>query len=53
MNNRPFILTGNIYLSNKEYIIGKVIKNRNVEDKEKCVQILKHRRLLSSSTSLR
>ena len=40
MNNRPFILTGNIYLSNKEYIIGKVIKNRNVEDKEKCVQIL-------------
>ncbi len=42
MNNRPLILKGNINIKNvDEYIIGKIIKNKNVEDrKEEYIQIL-------------
>lgn len=39
MNERPFILKGNISLLD-EYIIGKVIVNKNVEDKEMFIQVL-------------
>ena len=36
MNYRPFVLKGIINVSNKdEYIIGKIIKNKNVNDEEK------------------
>lgn len=43
MNHRPFILKGNIYIHNKdEYIIAKVIKNKNVNEEEKSeyIQVL-------------
>ena len=43
MNHRPFILKGsNIYIVNKEeYIIGKIIKNKNVkEEKEQYIQVV-------------
>lgn len=39
MNERPLILRGNINIKN-EYIIGKVIKNQNIEEKENCIQVL-------------
>lgn len=38
--DRPFILRGNIHIKN-EYIIGKIIKNKNVEEKrEEYIQVL-------------
>lgn len=41
MNNRPLTLRGDIVIRNSdEYIIGKIIKNRNVDDKEEYIQIL-------------
>ena len=41
MNNRPLILKGNIFIRNEDkYIIGKIIKNKNVSDKEKYIQVL-------------
>ena len=41
MNNRPLILKGNIVIRNEDkYIIGKIIKNKNVSDKEKYIQVL-------------
>lgn len=43
MKHRPFILKGNIYISNiDEYIIGKIIKNKNVneEEKKQYIQVL-------------
>ena len=41
MQNRPFILKGNISIKNEdEYIIGKIIKNKNVEEKQEYIQIL-------------
>ena len=41
MNNRPLILRGNINIKNAdEYIIGKIIKNGNIEDKENYIQVL-------------
>lgn len=43
MNHRPFILKGNIYIHNKdEYIIAKVIKNKNVNEEKKSeyIQVL-------------
>lgn len=41
MNHRPLILKGNIVIKNvDEYIIGKIIKNKNVLDKEEYIQIL-------------
>ena len=43
MNHRPFILKGKICINNKEqYIIGKIIKNKNVdtEEKDKFIQVL-------------
>lgn len=41
MNNRPLILKGNIVIRNEDkYIIGKIIKNKNVFDKEKYIQVL-------------
>lgn len=39
MNNRPFVLEGNTNI-NCDYIIGKIIKNKNVEDKQKYIQVL-------------
>ena len=39
--NRPLILRGNIIVRNKDkYIIGKIIKNANVQDKENYIQVL-------------
>lgn len=35
MENRPLVLTGKIILNKKGYIIGKIIKNNNVEQDEK------------------
>ncbi len=41
MNHRPLILQGNIVIRNvDEYIIGKIIKNKNVQNKEDYIQIL-------------
>lgn len=41
MQDRPFILKGNIKVNNfDEYIIGSVIKNDNVDNKECFVQLL-------------
>lgn len=41
MNNRPLILKGDIIVRNiDEYIIGKIIKNKNVINKEEYIQIL-------------
>lgn len=41
MQNRPFILKGNISIKNNdEYIIGKIIKNKNVDEKQEYIQIL-------------
>lgn len=41
MNNRPLILRGNIIIRNiDEYIIGKIIKNKNIVNKENYIQIL-------------
>lgn len=41
MNKRPFILKGNIFVNNyDEYIIGKIVKNNNVEDKSIYIQVL-------------
>lgn len=48
MNHRPFILKGNIYIHNKdEYIIAKVIKNKNVNEEEKSeyIQVLDNNNL--------
>ena len=46
MNNRPFILKGNIIVrNNDEYIIGKIIKNENVEDKSKYIQVLEDKKI--------
>ena len=39
MNERPFILKGKIFLR-EECIVGKVIVNKNVEDKTRYIQIL-------------
>lgn len=39
MSERPLILKGKIFLR-EEYIIGKVIVNKNVEDKTRYIQIL-------------
>lgn len=39
--NRPLILRGNIVVRNiDKYIIGKIIKNANVQDKENYIQVL-------------
>lgn len=39
--NRPIILRGKIVVQNvDQYIIGKVIKNKNVENKKKYIQVL-------------
>lgn len=41
MKNRPLILKGNINIKNTdEYIIGKIIKNKNIENKETYIQVL-------------
>lgn len=41
MNNRPLILKGSIVIKNvDEYIIGKIIKNKNIVNKENYIQIL-------------
>ena len=41
MNNRPLFLKGNIQIINRDgYIIGKIIKNKNVEEKQDYIQIL-------------
>ena len=41
MKNRPLILKGNININNtEEYIIGKIIKNKNIENKETYIQVL-------------
>ena len=41
MNNRPLRLQGNINIKNSDgYIIGKIIKDKNVEDKEDYIQVL-------------
>lgn len=41
MNKRPFILRGNININNNDgYIIGKIVKNNNVEDKTGYIQVL-------------
>ena len=46
MNNRPFILKGNINIQNPDqYIIGKIIKNKNVEEKEKYIQVLDNKNI--------
>lgn len=43
MNNRPLILRGNIIVKNQnDYIIGRIIKNKNVEEKNKYIQILEN-----------
>ena len=36
MQDRPLVLRGYIHLNN-EYIIGKIIKNKKVTDKENCI----------------
>ena len=46
MQNRPFILKGNISIKNEdEYIIGKIIKNKNVEEKQEYIQILDNKNI--------
>ena len=41
MNSRPLYLKGNIKINNEdEYIIGKIIKNSNVEEKYNFIQVL-------------
>ena len=41
MNYRPFILKGKINIKNPDKcIIGKIIKNRNIDEKQDCIQIL-------------
>lgn len=41
MKNRPLILKGNINIKNTdEYIIGKIIKNKNIENKKTYIQVL-------------
>ena len=41
MSNRPLILRGNINIKNMDgYIIGKIIKNKNIVDKEEYIQLL-------------
>ena len=46
MNNRPFILKGNINIQNPDqYIIGKIIKNKNVEEKESYIQVLDNKNI--------
>ena len=46
MNNRPFILKGNINIQNSDqYIIGKIIKNKNVEEKESYIQVLDNKNI--------
>lgn len=44
MNERPLILRGNIKLQT-DYIIGKIIKNNVVEEKEKFIQVLDNNNL--------
>ena len=39
MGNRPTILKGNILIS-KEYIVGKIIKNQNIINKQEYIQVL-------------
>lgn len=39
MNNRPLILKGYINIKS-DYIIGKIIKNKNVEDRSDYIQVL-------------
>lgn len=46
MNHRPFILKGNINIQNPDqYIIGKIIKNKNVEEKESYIQVLDNKNI--------
>jgi His-Xaa-Ser system radical SAM maturase HxsC len=46
MNNRPLILKGNIVIREiNEYIIGKIIKNKNVINKEMYIQVLDDKNL--------
>lgn len=46
MNNRPFILKGNINIQDPDqYIIGKIIKNKNVEEKESYIQVLDNKNI--------
>ena len=41
MNYRPFILKGKINIKNPDNcIIGKIIKNKNIDEKQDCIQIL-------------
>lgn len=37
---RPFILRGNVKVTIGDYIIGSVVKNNNVEEKEEYIQII-------------
>lgn len=41
MRDRPFVLEGNICLK-EECILGKIIKNRTVDSKDKCIQVLEN-----------
>lgn len=46
MNNRPFILKGNINIQDPDqYIIGKIIKNKNVEEKGSYIQVLDNKNI--------
>lgn len=41
MSNRPLFLKGNIHVIDKDqYIIGKIIKNKNIEEKQNYIQVL-------------
>ena len=41
MNNRPFILRGIVKVTNPMgCVIGRVIKNDNIEDKQMYIQVL-------------
>ncbi len=46
MYNRPLVLKGNINIKNNDKcIIGKIIKNKNVETKENYIQVLDNKNL--------
>ena len=46
MYNRPSVLKGNINIKNNDKcIIGKIIKNKNVETKENYIQVLDNKNL--------
>ena len=48
MYNRPLVLKGNINIKNDDKcIIGKIIKNKNVETKENYIQVLDNENLNS------